>query len=225
MGAAVAHALEANGRALHAGQTEQEVAGQLAHRLVHHGIHPVALTAAADGRAARHPRPGVTDAIVQSSCLVGVTARRAGLHVTAARTICLDPPSDEFRGQFDTACRIVAAQAAAGMPGTAAAAVLHAAERIAQLGGQVDAWRTGPPGHVIGWLPVERPLPPATPLVLEESWAVHWRAGIGPAFVADTYLVASPPESVTPVESGLWPFKRVMVAGQTLDVPDLLTKT
>jgi Xaa-Pro dipeptidase len=224
LGAAVGHALEATGRALEAGQTEQEVAGQLAHRLVNRGIQPVALTAAADGRANRHPRPGVTDAVVRTSCLIGVTASRAGLHVMAARTVCLGPPSDEFRGQLDAACRIAAALAAAGMPGTAAAAVLQAADRVAQLGGNADAWRAGSPGHVIGWLPVERPLPPATPLVLEEGWAVTWRAGIGPAVVADTFLVAAPPESVTPVEAGLWPFKRVMVAGQTLDVPDVLVR-
>jgi Xaa-Pro dipeptidase len=224
LGAAVAHALEATGRSLEAGQTEQEVAGQLAHRLVHRGVHPVALTAVADGRAARHPRPGVTDAVVQSSCLIGVTATRAGLHVTAARTVCLSPPSNEFRGQFDAACRIVAALVAAGTPGTAAAAVLQAGDRVAHLGGHADPWRVGPPGHVTGWLPVERPLPPATPLVLEENWAVTWRVGIGPAVVADTYLVAAPPESMTPVEAGLWPFKRVMVQGLTLDVPDLLVR-
>ncbi len=224
LGAAAGHALEAAGRTLEAGQTEQEIAGQLAHRLVRHGIHPIALAAASNGRAGRHPRPGVTDAVVRSSCLIGVTAMRAGLHVTAARTVCLGPPSDEFRAQFDAACRIVAALAAAGTPWTAAGAVVQAAERVAQLGGHADAWRAGPPGHVTGWLPVERPLPPGTSLVLEEAWAVTWRAGIGPALVTDTYLVAAPPQSMTPVEPGLWPFKRVTVAGQTLDVPDMLVR-
>jgi Xaa-Pro aminopeptidase len=224
LGAAVGHALEATCRNLEPGQTEDEVAGQLAHRLVRRGIQPVALAVAADGRVQRHPRPGVTAAAVRSTCLVGAVAMRSGLHVTAGRTVYFGPPADEFRTQFDGACRIVAALAAAGLPGTAAAAVVQAGERVAHLGGHADAWRSGPPGHVTGWLPVERPLPPGTALVLEAGWAATWRATIGPVVVADTYLVAGPPTAVTPVEAGLWPVKRITVQGQTLDVPDLLVR-
>jgi hypothetical protein len=161
---------------------------------------------------------------MRSSCLVGVTAMRDGLHVTAARTICFDPPTADFRARADAACRIVAAQAAAGLPGTAAAAVLQAGERVARLGGQEDAWRSSPAGHVTGWLPVERPLPPATPLVLEPGWAVTWRAALGPVVVADTYLVAAPPIAVTPPEPGLWPILKITVHGQTLDVPDVFVR-
>ncbi|HEX4589241.1 MAG TPA: M24 family metallopeptidase, partial [Gemmataceae bacterium] len=224
LGAAVGHALEATCRSQEPGQTEDEVAGQLSHRLVHRGIHPVAITAAADGRAKRHPRAGVTTAPVRTSCLVGVIAMRAGLHVTAARTVCFGPPSAEFRAQADAACRIIAAQAAAGLPGTAAAAVLQAGERVARLAGQEDAWRSSPAGHVIGWLPVERPLPPATPLVLERGWAVTWRAAIGPVIAADTYLVDSLPAAVTPPEQDLWPIVRITVQGRTFDVPDVLVR-
>lgn len=149
---------------------------------------------------------------------------RAGLHVSAARTVCFGQPSDEFRAQADAACRIVAALAAAGTPGTAAAAVLQAGERVAHLGGHDDAWRAGPPGHVTGWMPVERPMPAGTSMVLQAGWAVTWRAAIGAAVVADTYLIAAPPESVTPVEAGHWPLKRITVQGLTLDVPDVLVR-
>jgi Xaa-Pro aminopeptidase len=224
LGAAVGHALEATGRALEPGQREEEIAGQLAHRLVHHGIHPVSMTVASDGRTARHRRPGVTAAAARSSCLIGVTAMRDGLHVTAARTVCIGQPTDEFRAPADAACRIVAAQAAAGAPGTATAAVLQAGERVAHLGGHDDAWRSGPSGHVTGWLPVERPMPAGTSMVLQAGWAVTWRAAIGAAVVADTYLVAAPPESVTPAEAGQWPLKRITVQGLTIDVPDVLLR-
>ncbi|HEY1378684.1 MAG TPA: M24 family metallopeptidase, partial [Gemmataceae bacterium] len=224
LGAALAHALEATCRNLEPGQTEEEVAGQLAHRLLHHGIQPVALAVAADGRVARHPRPGVTTAAVRSSCLIGAVAARAGLHVTAGRTVFLAPPDDGFRKQYDAACRIMATLAAAGGPGTGAAPVLQAAERVARLSSHDDAWRAGPAGHVTGWLPVERPLPPGNPLVLEADWAVTWRAGVGAALCADTFLVAGSPACVTPPEPGLWPVKRVKVLEMTVDVPDLLVR-
>src|SRR4051812_11848256 len=224
LGAATAHALEAACRALEPGQTEEQVSGQLAHRLLHRGIQPVALTVAADGRGQRHPRPGVTAAAVRSSCAVGVTAMRAGLHVAAARTVHLGPAGDEVRAQFDAACRIAAALVAAGSTRTAAAAVLQAGERVAHLGGHDDFWRATPPGHVTGWLPAERPLPPGTPMVLEAGWAVTWRAAVGGAAVADTHLVAAPAGGVAPPGAEFWPVKRVKVQGLTLDLPDVLER-
>jgi Xaa-Pro dipeptidase len=224
LGRDVAHALEATCRALTLGQTEDEVAGQIAHRLVRRGIHPVALSVAADGRANRHPRPGVTSPNANSSCVVGVTAMRFGLHVTATRSVHFGPPTTKFRAAADAACRIVAALTAAGIPGTAAAAVLQAGERVAKLGGHDDAWRSGPPGHVTGWLPIERPLPAGTSMMLAPDWAVTWRAAIGPVIVADTYLVAGPPIAMTPVEPGLWPIMRITVKGQTLDMPDVFVR-
>jgi hypothetical protein len=149
---------------------------------------------------------------------------RAGLHVTAARNVCFGSPSAEFRTAADAACRIVAALAAAGLPGTAAAAVLQAGERIASLGGHVDAWRSSPPGHVTGWLPIERPLPAGTSMLLAPGWATTWRAAIGPVIVADTFIVAAPPIAVTPIEPGLWPIMRITVQGLTLDVPDIFMR-
>jgi Xaa-Pro aminopeptidase len=222
LGADLAHALEATCRHLDAGQPEEEVAGQLAHRLLHRGAHPVALAVAADGRASRHRRPGVTTAVVQHSCVVMATAARAGLHVTAARTVMFGPATAEFRAEFDAACRVVAALAAAGVPGTAAAAAVEAGRRAAHLGGRDDAWLAGPPGHVTGWQPVERPLTPTTPLVLESDWTVTWRAGVGAALCCDTYRVAAPPACVTPTEA--WPAKRVRIQGVAIDVPDILER-
>ena len=67
-------------------------------------------------------------------------------------------------------------------------------------------------------------MPPGTPLTLEADWAVTWRAGVGAALCADTFLVAAPPACVTPPEAGLWPVKRVKVQGMTVDVPDLLER-
>jgi Xaa-Pro aminopeptidase len=224
LGATIAHAVEATCRSVEPGQTEEEVAGHLTHRLVRRGVLPVTFAIAADGRLTRHPRPGVTAAAVGSSCVVGVTGMRAGLHVSAARTVCLTQPTDQFRAQFDAACRIAAALAAAATTGTAAAAVLQAGERAAHLGGYDDVWRATPPGHVTGWLPIERPLPPGTPMVLEAGWAVTWRAVVGPATSADTHLVATPSMCVTPPEADVWPVKRVKVQGLTLDLPDLLAR-
>ncbi len=222
LGADVSHALEATGRAVEVGQPETEVAGHLAHRLWRRGAQPVALTAAADGRPGRHRRPGVTRATVQHSCVVAATACRDGLHVTASRTVVFGAPDAAFRQDYDAACRILAALAAASVPGTAAGDVLEAGRRVAHLGGHDDAWSEGPPGHVTGWQPVERPIVPNSPLALEAGWAITWQAGVGAAVCGDTFLAAAPPACVTAVEA--WPVKRIRVQGLMFDVPDLLVR-
>src|SRR5262249_58800738 len=51
VGQVLSHAIEATARTLSQGETEREIAGQLAHRLLHRGAHPVMLMVAADGRA------------------------------------------------------------------------------------------------------------------------------------------------------------------------------
>lgn len=222
LGSDVAHALEATCRNVSTGLTESEIAGHLAHRLYRRGIQPVAITVSADDRARLHLRPGAGDAAVEASCVIGVVGSQFGLHATATRTVFLQPPSDAQRREFNSATKILAAMAAAGATGTAAVTVLQAGEAIAQVTGFVDAWRTRPPGNVTGWLPVERPMPPGTPMILEPGWALVWRAAIGGTIVADTYLIDAPARCMTPCDTETWPVQHVRVQGLTLEIPDML---
>ena len=93
LGAAVTHAIEATCRNIEIGQSEQEVAGEVAHRLIKHGITPVTLSVAADGRARRHRRPVLTEKKIERECVIFTTAQRHGLHVTAAHTSCSNKPT------------------------------------------------------------------------------------------------------------------------------------
>src|SRR5438874_271384 len=82
-----AHVAEATGRNLGRGQTEEEVAGQLGHRLLHHGAEPAAMSVTADGRGAKFRRAGFTSAAVGHTCTIQATAQRDGLYVTTSRTV------------------------------------------------------------------------------------------------------------------------------------------
>jgi Xaa-Pro aminopeptidase len=220
LGAKLAHAVEATGRTLTQAQSEAEIGGHLAHRLVRHGLVPVQLTVAADGRLARHRRPGVTSTLVERTCTLSATASAGGLHATAARTVCFGPAPQKLRDAHEVACRVLAAQAAAARPGVPAPQVLEAGRRVAHVGNREHEWRLTPPGWVTGWLPVERAVLPAANYPLGAGWAAVWQAGVGEALCADTFLTADPPACVTPVE--VWPAKRIAVGGATFDVPDLL---
>jgi len=223
LGLAVSHAVEATCRALVAGQTEAETAGQLSHRLLRRGMQPVALGVAADGRVGRHQRPGVTDAIIRQTCMVTAMACRGGLHVSTARTVSLGPKSAALRQQFDAACRIMAAQAAASRPNLPLATALDAGRRTAANAGFEHVWRDLAPGYVTGWQPVERPFGPVVAFNFEGGWPIVWQAAVGEALCVDTYQVTEDvPVCATPVE--VWPVKRIHVHGQVLDIPDILVR-
>lgn len=85
LAADVTKAVEATARTIRPGDTEEEVAGQLGHRLLHRGADPEAVTATADGRGDRYRRAGFTATPVARTCVLQATGHREGLYATAAR--------------------------------------------------------------------------------------------------------------------------------------------
>src|SRR5260370_19918614 len=77
LGQTAVHARKATGRAITPGDlTEQEIAGQISHRLWHRGAEPVALSVMADGRSRWHRQAGATAVRVHRSCVLTLTARK-----------------------------------------------------------------------------------------------------------------------------------------------------
>jgi Xaa-Pro aminopeptidase len=221
LGRVVAHALEATCRNLQVGQSEFEIAGEIAHRLLKHGATPIALHVAADDRGQRHPRPGVTAAKVQKCCTLSATAQRHGLHATAARTVAFQPDANR-ETQHAAASQIVAALASATKPGKALADIFESGRQAAEHNNVEPDWFRSHTGHVTGWLPVERPIAPTMKYNFDANWAVVWQAGVGSAFVADTFLIDDGAQSVTPAES--WPIRRIKIGNNSFDIPDMLIR-
>ncbi len=224
LGRIIGHALEATCRTLATGQSEQEVAGQLAHRLLHRGVEPVGLEIAADGRYRRYRRPGYTAGTVQQSCVLTATGRQAGLHAAASRTVCFGPPSQELAREHDAACKISATCIAGGWPDILPRDVLASSRRIYQITGFEHEWRPNPIGYVTGRAAVEMPLVPQTADPFRAGWALTWQPGVGAACSCDTYLVTPEgPKAVTPMGS-TWPQKRIKIQGGSLVRPDILQR-
>ena len=87
----VAHAVEATARQCHPGETEAEVAAELAHRLVKRQIVPARMQVCADGRFRRYPHYPFGAELVQKSCVVAAVGRRHGLHVACCRAVLFGP--------------------------------------------------------------------------------------------------------------------------------------
>ena len=107
LGQIAVHSLEATGRAITPDElSEQEVAGQISHRLWHRGAESVAVSVLADGRSELYRQAGATPARIHRSCVLTLTARKFGLCVTASRALSFGPPDEAFTREQDAACKI-----------------------------------------------------------------------------------------------------------------------
>ncbi|HEX4606805.1 MAG TPA: hypothetical protein VH092_01245 [Urbifossiella sp.] len=223
LGAKVAHAVEATARNIAVGATEEEIAGQLGHRLLHRGAEPAALSVTADDRGAKFRRAGYTAAAVRHTCLIQATAQRGGLFATAGRAVCFGPVPEDFRKGYERALRLAAIYRAASVPGGTMKSARDGAPMVVAGTSHEFEGRLAPPGFGTGRFPAEElrragqdePFVAGQPLV--------WQPRVGPAAVVDTVIVTPEgPDCVTPPTA--WPFKRVSVGGKTYDIPDVLMR-
>lgn len=224
IGKSLAHAIEATCRNLERGESEEEVAGQLSHRLAHHGLESVAIHVAADGRMRKYRRPGITAAKVERNCVIQATTRKWGLHVTASRAVSFDPADEEFRKEMDAACRLTAVEAAGSNVAGNPAQGLEVGRQVIQPLGFEYEWRLAPAGWVTGYTPVDLTFSPDdSSISLQAGWALVWAGQVGASACSDTLLVTeSGPQVVTPSE--LWPTKRIRVGGMVIERPDVLVR-
>src|SRR5438132_1261323 len=213
LGQIAVHALEATGRAITPDElSEQEVAGQISHRLWHRGAESMAISVLADGRSELYRQASATPARVHRSCVLTLTVRKFGLCVTASRALSFGPPNEAFTREQDAACKISATYIASTWPDALPRQILATSRRVYQLTGYEHEWRSSPQGHVTGRSPQELAITPQTEELFRQGWVVTWRAGVGAAQSCDTFLVTDQgPESITPAES--WPQKRIRVQG------------
>jgi Xaa-Pro aminopeptidase len=223
LGKAVAHAIEATCRNCERGDTEQEIAGQLSHRLIRHGITPVSIQVAVDGRLRSYRRVGCTETRLEQGCVIRATGQKHGLHATASRAVSIGPPDTTFRREYDLACKAMGVYVTACKPGESVAAATSVGTKFLEHHGHGDEWRLAPIGWVTGTAPVELAFTPSTSDTIQPNWAIVWSPSVGASLVADTYLVESTGlQCVTPAE--MWPLKRLKLPNATIDCPDILAR-
>ena len=223
LGQILAHALEATGRNIVTGETEREVAGQVAHRLIHRGAWPVMITVAADGRSRSYRQGSFTSTPVRGYCVVTTTARKYGLCARASRSVAFGQPDPLFRKDHDAACRVSATYVASSWPDSVPRQILASGQRIYQLTGAEHEWHLSPQGQVTGRLPVELELTPQLEDLFQANWPVTWHASVGTAVSCDTFLLTEDgPRAVTSAEN--WPLKRIRIQGAEFVRPDVLIR-
>ncbi len=223
LGETLSHALEATGRTMNSDETEREVAGQIAHRLLRHGAQPVQISVAADGRSRVYRQTAYTAMPIRKSCVMSATARKYGLCVRASRSIVFGEPDPQFRKEHDAACKVSATYVASSWPESVPRAILESGQRIYQLAGAEAEFYAAPQGHIIGRLPVELNFTPHVEELLQANWAVCWHASVGAALSCDTFVILEEgPKAMTTTDR--WPYKHIRIHGAEFVRPDLLVR-
>ncbi len=223
LGATVAHAVEATARNFDWGESEEEIAGQLGHRLLRHGTEPVALQVNGDDRGRRFRRRGFGSEPVEQCCVLQATARQYGLHVSVSRTISRSPPSDISRHEFDVALRWRAAHLANSRTGEFVMTTLQAGRDLLRPTEFEHEWRLAPPVMLTGREPSEGVFHIAAQDRWTIGWAAVWQERIGATAVVDTYLLETDGwRLVTPAND--WPIRRALLPNHSFDFADVLVR-
>jgi len=224
LGTRVAHALEATARNFARGESEVEIAAQLAHRLHRHEVEPIRLEVCGDERATRYIDGPPTGQPIHRFVRLKATGRYRGLHATASRTVCFDSLEEAVKAETDWATRLCAVWLVAGKVDATVGDVIHLGKRLLKPSPYEHAWRSGPGGYVTGYRPVESILTPNSTAKLTAGRAVVWSSRVGRMEICDTFLLTeSGWEFLTP--AGEWPIRRVSLSGLRLDRPDILLRT
>jgi len=221
LGRLLAHAVEATARNVTRNSTEEDVAGQLGHRILHRGVEPVAISIAADGRGAMYRRAGFSAAQIKETCVLQATAQRGGLHVTASRSVAFGTPPEAFVKAHDLALKLSAIYRGFSRPEETMATVRNAGSHVLAGTDYEFDGRFSQPGYGAGRFAAEELRRGGQDERFSLGQALVWQPRVGSAAVVDTVIVgAEGGECVTPPTD--WPFKRVHLRGKTQDVPDIL---
>ena len=224
LGKVVAHAVEATARNFTWGDTEEEIAGQLAHRLLRHGAEPVALQVSGDGRGRTYRRRGHQPEQVTKWCVLQATGRQYGLHATAARTVYHGAPEDTWRPDFEFALRLRVVHLAVGKPGDLVSASIDAGRAVLRPTPHEHEWRAAPLVCLTGREPSEGVFLPFAQDHWTPGWAAVWQERIGATAIVDTYLLTEGGWKLLTAPSE-WPIRRAASPERVFELPDVLLRT
>ena len=217
------HAVEATARNIELGQTEAEIAGQLAHRLIRHEVQPLSLRAVADSRGLAYRRWHFGDNALQRWCFISTIVSRWGLCCGVTRSVVFGSPPDEMVVAFQQAGMLQATGMFFSQAGWPLSTVWPKVRRIYDKQGVGEEWQSADQADVVGYLASEVQLFPTSEFTLLPRMAVHWHPSVGPAQMGDTILVSEEgPELLTHATD--WPMLLVTVKGNSVYVPDILIR-
>lgn len=223
LGLHVAHAVEATARSCRRGDTEAEIAGQVAHRLLRHEIAPLRLQVMADGCSETYRHWSFSQRPLQRYATIAVIGRQHGLHVGVARTVTFGEPPAEIREAHLSCLLVQATGMFFSQENRELGESWSRAQRIYEKFGNNEEWYRADQGCVLGYELSELPIQPRVGYRLGPGMPLLWQPSIKTAFVMDTILVKEEGfELITPMEN--WPQIDINVKHIAIPRPDMLLR-
>ena len=223
LGRWVSHAVEATARGMKRGLTEAEIAGEISHRLMKHGITPVRIQVQADGQGARYRHWSYGTDKVERHCVISAIGREGGLHAGCTRTVCFGTPPAETVDTHQVACLLQATGIYFSQAGWEVANTWKRLQRIYEKFGVPDEWRMAEQAESLGYDLCGMQVSPQQTAKFSAGQVLHWHPSVRFAATGDTILIhADRTELITPCE--VWPQLKVQIKGVTIERPAILTR-
>jgi Xaa-Pro aminopeptidase len=223
LGRTLTLALEATARNFEPGETEADLAGHLAHRLLREGVVPVDLRVASDDRLARFRQPTHKAAPIHRHATIAAVGRRHGLCASATRSVAFGKADAALRKAHALATMIEATCIYFSRPGETVAGAFRRARRIYEKFGYPDEWALDYQGFIIGYEPRERILTPESPMLFRHGMPICWSPSIASARSEDTVVVDERGFEVV-TDAQRWPKLDVLVKGFSISRPGILER-
>ncbi|TXT38685.1 MAG: Xaa-Pro aminopeptidase, partial [Planctomycetota bacterium] len=215
LGIRVARAIEKGAREVCRGDTEAQIAGDIASRLVRHDVTPERIQVWGDGRGQACPNWTFRRAAVEHFFTISVIARRQGLHVAVSRTVSFGTPPKELRWTHSDMLLAHATAIHALRDQVQVSTVVSRVREASEKLGFVPDWSATLPGCVTGYAPCEAPLSMQSSFHLRSGMPLIWQSSLGPARAVDTLLVRKADGKVI-TQTGEWPQVSLSIDGVRL---------
>ncbi len=220
LGKVAARAVEATARSMYRGQTEAELAGEVAHRLMKRTVTPEQIRVSADGRSERYRHWTYGSDPVNNFAIISCVARRWGLSIALSRTVSLEPVPRELEIAHRKAMLMHATGMFFSRPGQKLNEVWMRVKRIYEKFGLAHEWQLSDQADVLGYSSREVQLTPDSEFSLSAPMAMHWHPSVGAATLGDTVLVNEHEVEFLTLSRD-WPRLTVEIKGHSVHCPDI----
>jgi len=219
----VVAAVETVVRTAEPGQTEYEVAGEVARELLGRGCLPWVLLVGADKRLEAHRHPLPTGKHARTYFMVATCAEREGLIAACSRLASFGKVRGELAHRHRGVVTVDAALIGSTLPGASLGDIFSEAERAYATAGFPDQWQFHHQGGSIGYLPREVIAAPGCKVKALDRQAFAWNPTVAGTKCEDTILCreGGPELLATPTD---WPMLRAKWKGFEIDRPDILER-
>ncbi len=223
LGHDLTHCVEAAARNCAQGETEAEVAGQLAHRMMKREITPVTIQVMADGQGRRYRHWAYGHDPIERFAVLSAVGKQHGLHVGVTRTICFNSPPQQLLDWHQHASLVQATGMYFSRGGWSFTDVWARIARIYEKFGEPEEWRAAEQADLIGYAPSEHLIVPRSERLLPTGSAVFWHPSVRSAAVGDTVLVREGGFELL-TQSDNWPTLPIAVKNEPVPRPAILCR-